>query len=56
MADDYSVSTPELAGCALINFQNVARMAPSIAEHPFFKMALDQLQATVNRLNEPDAA
>lgn len=52
--DDFSEDTTDLAECAKINFETVARMAPMIAAHPIFKIAKEQLDATVARLRKAD--
>jgi hypothetical protein len=48
--DDFSVSTPELAECARINFENVERMAPQLKAHPIYALAKQQLDALCKRL------
>lgn len=55
MDDDFSASTPELAECAKINFENVERMNPALKAHPIYMMAKKQLDAVVARLNEEGA-
>ena len=49
--DTFTVSTPELAECAEINFKNVAKMNQSVAGNPIFQLALEQLKAVVARLD-----
>ena len=46
----FTLGTAELAGCAQINFEDVTRMAPAVAAHPFYQIAKSQLDAVVKRL------
>lgn len=56
MADDgFSVSTPELAECAKINFENLERSIPGMSTHPFYAIAKEQLDAVCKRLSEAGA-
>lgn len=50
----YSVSTAELLACAAINFDNAAKMAPALAQHPIYALAMDQLRCGIDRLRAED--
>jgi hypothetical protein len=49
--DGFSPNNAELAMCAQMNFQTVAALAPALAAHPIFRMAQEQLDALVKRLD-----
>jgi hypothetical protein len=44
-----------LARCALVNFQNLERVVPAIGEHPFFQIALAQLDEALGGPKMEDA-
>ena len=50
--DGFSNDNAELAECAKMNFETVAKMAPALAAHPIFQIAKTQLDALVKRLSE----
>ena len=50
--DGFSGDNAELAECAKLNFESVAKMAPALAAHPIFQIAKMQLDALVKRLCE----
>ena len=53
--DDFSVSTPELAACARINFEQIMKLNPALQSHPIYFLALQQLKAVVARLEKAEA-
>lgn len=48
--DGFTDDTNELARCAQINFQNVERMVPTIKAHPIWRIAMEQFNAVVQRM------
>ena len=52
--DDFDGDALELARCAQINFQNFEKMSPFGAAHPIYKLAREQLDAAITRLENED--
>lgn len=48
--DDFTLSTPELATCAIVNFENFAKVNPALKTNPFWQIAMAQLNAVAERL------
>lgn len=48
--DGFTDDNAELALCAQMNFETVAKQAPALTRHPIWLMAKDQLDALVKRL------
>jgi hypothetical protein len=44
----------EIVECAKINFENILSMNPHLGEHPFFKLAMSQLENGIAKLREED--
>lgn len=49
--DGFTIHNDELAACALINLENIARMMPELGGHPMYAIARAQLKALSDRLN-----
>ncbi len=45
----------ELLRCAEINFGNLTKMNPQIAQHPMFQIAMSQLKEAIQKLEEKEA-
>lgn len=53
-ADGFGHDTRELALCAQINFQNFEQVVPAIRSHPMWRIAMDQFNAVVGRLERAE--
>jgi hypothetical protein len=49
-ADGFGDSTLELAQCAQINFTNIENLAPVLTTNPIWRLAMEQLNAVVHRM------
>ncbi len=49
-ADGFTDDTCELAQCAQINLNNVEQFVPLLKHHPMWKIAMEQFNAVVHRL------
>lgn len=47
--DGFVESNGELAGCTLINLENIARMIPALREHPMYLITHSRLKALADR-------
>jgi len=48
------IEAVEILRCAEINFNNLVKMNPALAHHPFYKIAMEQLKAGIEKIDMED--